>query len=47
MTISAVTGAEEGSNRNMITNDMSKVPSKGIYIDHHLFTSVNDSEMIT
>ena len=42
-----VAGAEQVSNRNMTTNDMSKAPSKSIYIGNNVFTSVNDSEMIT
>ena len=46
-TLVSFTGYEEGSDRNMMTYEISKVPSKSIYIYHHLFTSVNDSEMIT
>ena len=45
-TLGLVTGSEEGSDSNMITNEMSKVSSNTIYIYHHLVTSVNDSEMI-
>ena len=45
--IGAVTGYEENIDINMMTNDISKVPSKIIYIENHFFTSMNDSEMIT
>ena len=45
-TLGAVAGAEEGININIMTNEMSKAPSKIIYIDHNLVTSVNNSEMI-
>ena len=38
---------EEESNRNKMTYEMSKAPSKSIYIDHNFVTSVIDSEMIT
>ena len=39
-TLGLVAGAKEGSNNNMVTNEMSKSPSKSIYIYHHLITSV-------
>ena len=42
-TIGAVADAAEGSDSNMMTNKMSKEPSKSIYINHHLVTSLNDS----
>ena len=32
-----VAGSEEVSNSNMMTDDMSKAPSKIIYIEHHFY----------
>ena len=46
-TLGSVAGAEEGSNRNMMTNGIYKAPSKSIYTSHYLVTSVNNSERIT
>ena len=46
-TLGSVAVAEEGSDINIMTNEMSKVPGKSIYIYHHLVTSVKDNEMIT
>ena len=42
-----VVGDEEGSDRNMTTNNMYKAPSKNIFISHYLVTYVNNSEMTT
>ena len=46
-TLGSVAGAEEGSDINMMTNEISKEPSKSVNIYYHLVTSVNNSEMIT
>ena len=46
-TLGSVARSEEGSDSNMMTNEMSKAPSKSIYIYHNLVTYVNDSEMTT
>ena len=46
-TLGAVMGAEEVRNGNVMTNEMSKAPSKNIYIDNHLVSYVSNSEMIT
>ena len=45
--LSSVVGVEEGSNSNMTNNEISKAPSKSIYIYHNIATFVNNSEMIT
>ena len=45
-TLGSVAGDEEVSDSNMMTDYMSKEPSKSIYIYHHLVTSVSYSEMI-
>ena len=45
-TLGEVMVAEEGSDINMMTKYTSKAPSKSIYINHRIFNSVNDSEMI-
>ena len=45
--LDTVAGSEEVSGSNMMTNEMSKAPSYSIYTDHHIVTSVIDSEMIT
>ena len=37
-----VAGSEEDSDSNMTTNEMTKVPSKSIYIGNNLVTSVDD-----
>ena len=42
-TLGMVTGADEGIDRNIMTNYMSKVLSNSIYIDYNLVTSVNYS----
>ena len=42
-TLGSFTGSEEGSDGNMMANDISKAPSKSIYIYHHRFTSLNYS----
>ena len=46
-TLGLVVGSEEGSDNNMMTNDMYKAQSKSIYVYYYIVTSVNDSEMIT
>ena len=46
-TLGSVTGSEQGRDKNIMANNMSKYPSKSIYIYHNLVTSVNYSEMIT
>ena len=46
-TLGAVVGAEDVRNINTMTNDMPKAPSKSIYINHHIVTSVNDNKMAT
>ena len=43
--LSVVEGAEEGSDSYIMTNEISKVPSNRIYIEHHLVTSAIDIEM--
>ena len=45
-TLGLITESEEGSNINMMANEIPKDPSKSIYIYHHIVTFVNDSEMI-
>ena len=45
--LGSVSEAEEGSDINIMKNDITKEPNNSIYIYHYLVTSVNDSEMIT
>ena len=38
---------EEVSDRNMMTNEMSKMANKSIYMNYNLATSMKNTEMIT
>ena len=42
-TLGSVLVSEEGSDSNIITNEMYKAPSKSIYIYHHRVTYMNYS----
>ena len=44
--LGAVAGYEEDRNSNIMTNDISKLPSNSINIYHNFVTYIKDSEMI-